>query len=402
MGDYGKPSSLELRNRRWLLGLPDLCPMSAKRPLSFVIGGNNGVQLVAEPLVERGWRREESLSTDKFTLKWVELKRDIDFGRFQEGKQLLARNPRISFLTSKIKLVESLEAYHKLTRRLSKLDMANFFPLTFKIDDASQRKAFLAHVKENPDGVWICKPTGMNQGKGIYLVPDSKAFVQQLMDEQAASRTGRPPPQMARIIQRYLQRPMLINGRKFDIRCFMLIACNKPALVFYHPGYVRLSVGSYKSDDYSDLSSHLTNQYQQKQRKDYKANKDDTVWSMDALAEYIAQHHQGKDWQVIEDKIKAIMKHTYLSAKSKLDTRFGLFDLLGFDFMLDADLAPWLIEVNVNPALHTSCSACAAVLPGMIREVLDIQLELFEKYQSNKPLWPIQAVKRFQTIYRGR
>jgi hypothetical protein len=61
------------------------------------------------------------------------------------------------------------------------------------------------------------------------------------------------------IIKRYISNPLTINKRKFDIRCYMLIASTKPLLVLFHHGYLRLSMYEFSNDD-NNLVIHLTNQ----------------------------------------------------------------------------------------------------------------------------------------------
>lgn len=42
------------------------------------------------------------------------------------------------------------------------------------------------------------------------------------------------------VVQKYLERPMLINGRKFDIRVWVLIS-QEAKLYFFREGYLRTS-----------------------------------------------------------------------------------------------------------------------------------------------------------------
>ena len=78
------------------------------------------------------------------------------------------------------------------------------------------------------------------------------------------------------------------------------------------------------------------------------------------------------------------------SVRHKLSHSIGYFDLLGFDFMLDAQFnvrymytqrqvssgtysslsQVWLIEVNMNPALHTTCATLRNLMPPLLRETL--------------------------------
>ena len=75
---------------------------------------------------------------------------------------------------------------------------------------------------------------------------------------------------------RYICNPLLLEGRKFDIRVYLLIVAARPFLALYHTGYVRLSCEPY-SESSASAFVHLTNQYQQKKHPLYQQVKEDTV-----------------------------------------------------------------------------------------------------------------------------
>jgi len=60
------------------------------------------------------------------------------------------------------------------------------------------------------------------------------------------------------------------------------------------------------------------------------------------------------------------MKYCFNSVKHKLQSRLGLFDIYGFDFMIDSNMKIWLIEINVNPAMHVNCEVLKENLPGIL------------------------------------
>ena len=63
--------------------------------------------------------------------------------------------------------------------------------------------------------MWIVKPgESTNRGNGI-VVTDSMEEIKDLIQKNKKYRTH--------IIQKYIEKPLLFQKRKFDIRCFMLI-----------------------------------------------------------------------------------------------------------------------------------------------------------------------------------
>ena len=79
---------------------------------------------------------------------------------------------------------------------------------------------FLFHSLDGE--IWICKPTGMNQGKGIYLIRNRDELEKRLGPKlEAQNSRSIPPP--GRIVQR--------QGSQFNVFTFILLQAVK-TLVF--------------------------------------------------------------------------------------------------------------------------------------------------------------------------
>ena len=96
------------------------------------------------------------------------------------------------------------------------------------------------------------------------------------------------------MIQKYIENPLLLKGKKFDIRCYVLIANAKPLVALYHEGYLRLSLRDYDPNVLTGKEGriiHLTNAAVQKKSPEFKDKKEETIWSMDMFKEYCIQEH---------------------------------------------------------------------------------------------------------------
>ncbi|XP_029291823.1 protein polyglycylase TTLL10 [Cottoperca gobio] len=381
----------------------------------YFLGGANGAEIVSVYCESRGWKRIYNKHRADFKLKWCETKSPANYCNFREGGQLVYQIPNNRVLTTKIGLLSSLREYERVSTKvnhgqgLRRLKMEEFIPTTFRMDVRDEREAFFAQqegVSNNESHMWICKPTGLNQGKGIFLLKSQKdvaAFrlkLQHTEDSQADRKTHRRQPQ-ARIVQHYIQSPLLLKGKKFDVRSYLLIACTVPYMVFFRHGYVRLTCDLYDPSS-NNLSAHLTNQYMQKKNPLYSQLKEDTVWSMKSFNTYVNDRFQvakglPRDWVlgVFAKRMQQIMTQCFLAVKSKLDCRLGFFDLIGCDFMVDEDFKVWLLEMNCNPALHTNCEVLKDVIPSIVVETLDLTLEIFNKCRLKQRILPLASQRDF-------
>ncbi|XP_072888506.1 protein polyglycylase TTLL10-like isoform X5 [Hemitrygon akajei] len=234
----------------------------------FYVGGTSGTSLITAFCRDKGWKQILDNNRDDYYFKWSDAKVVSNYQNFQEGKQMVNQIPNKSVLTSKFGLCSSLKnnerimnKYGRITfSRFMKLD--EFYPETYRMVIKSERHAFYQAFQEGQ--IWISKPAESSQGKGIFLLKtldDLKAFHEKLEStkENPYIRMCFYNSPINRIVQRYIDEPLLLEGRKFDVRSYFLIACSSPFVTFFRHGYAKLTCNEYNPNS-DDLTDHLTNQ----------------------------------------------------------------------------------------------------------------------------------------------
>ena len=92
-----------------------------------------------------------------------------------------------------------------------------------------------------------------------------------------------------RVLCRYIEKPLLIGGRKFDLRLFVLVTSYRPLKAYISmQGFARLCSDRYDSSgtDLDNRMVHLTNASVQRFGESYNASHGNK-WSLDSLRLYL-------------------------------------------------------------------------------------------------------------------
>jgi tubulin polyglutamylase TTLL5 len=261
----------------------------------------------------------------------------------------------------------------------------NFTPDTYNLPE--DFSLLYSNFTRDKKSVWIVKPTCSSQGKGIYLI-DSISEVP--VDETC-------------IISRYVSNPLLINCLKFDLRIYVLVSSYEPLRVYiYQEGLARFASEAYKNGCKSNRFMHLTNYSLNKKSENFVQNEDFRMddmghkWSLSAVMKLLES--QGINTDLLWKNIYELIIKTIISCEhSVIETchRLGLhrnncFDLLGFDVLIDSNLKPWLLEVNLSPSLATDSPLDAYIKSNLLADMFNlIGLRKFDKkkdtYSRTRP-----------------
>lgn len=91
---------------------------------------------------------------------------------------------------------------------------------------------------------------------------------------------------------------------------------------------------------------------------------------------------------------------SYISAGlKKMPHKNNCFELLGFDILLDSDMKPWLMEVNISPSLATESPLDLKIKSNLFIDSINLMcLRRFDRKKEN-----INKIKnRVKNIMRAK
>ena len=173
--------------------------------------------LVRDVLLAKGWREwvEGADADDAWALCWRS-------GKYRPSEYVEAhrRGQRVNHFRNSgaITKKDSLLRHLRQCRAVHGAVYA-FFPPGFILPTeytkfvAEHTAASAASPRDGrPPPTWICKPADSSRGRGIYLLRE--------LDELSYAEPT--------IAQRYIERPLLIGGYKFDMRLYVLVTSFHP------------------------------------------------------------------------------------------------------------------------------------------------------------------------------
>lgn len=283
--------------------------------------------------------------------------------------------PRNDSIGSKKNLFRSLFLYYK---NVALKDPFDFLPKTYHVRsrDSPEFQAFLAENCGEPGRLWIVKPgENTNRGKAIELCPFSR--VEQSMGREK-HQNGEA---FTYIIQAYINRPLLYNNRKFDLRHYLLLTSVRGCLkaYWYREGYIRTSSEQFDLENLSKFV-HLTNDAIQKHCENYQRHEPANKLAYSEFQRYLDFNFPGKGYHLEKDILSSmkqmaldVVRANYLVLDHQRHT--NNFELFGLDFMIDRDWKPWLIEVNYNPCLEVNCPVLERVIPTLLENTFRLALD---------------------------
>ncbi|WKY13186.1 hypothetical protein Q1695_004193 [Nippostrongylus brasiliensis] len=314
---------------------------------------NSDTKLVKTVLHSHGFT-QCSRKNPLFNLLWCGSAMRATQMRNVQPWQRLNQFPKSTELTRKDKL------YDNINRSAALFGDAYSFIPEFFVTPRDSSLLSTAMEQSMSDFTFIVKPVSSSRGQGIFF----------------ANTTKEIPCTETLLVSRYVENPLLVNGHKFDLRVYVAVTSFYPLIVYvYSEGLTRVASEKYCSEvDSRDTFVHLTNYSINKNNSNFIRNESMATedfghkWTLGALLRHLEK--EGVDAKMLMLRIEDIIVKSLLSVQTRVTSACRTstphvgtnFELFGFDILVDDELKPWLLEVNLSPSL-----SCDAPLDSLVK-----------------------------------
>jgi|LauGreSBDMM110SN_4_FD.fasta_scaffold44582_1 tubulin polyglutamylase TTLL1 len=323
----------------------------------------------------RGWERIKEGDND-WNIYWASVGTvkqifNPESGYRLNDMQLINHYPNHFELTRKDLMVKNYKRYIKDAIKEDKNGASlqlDFVPITYLLP--ADYTLFVEEFRRNPNAMWIMKPTSKSQGKGIFIINK----LAQIKKWSSQSRWAQMPLKEAYVISRYIENPLLIGGKKFDLRIYVLVSSYRPLRVYeYVHGFARFCNAKYTTDitDMDNPFIHLTNVAIQKHNDEYNS-KHGGKWHVQNLRLYVESTYGLEASNKLFAGIDNLIIHSLKAVQNVMINDRHCFECYGYDVLIDADLKPWLVEVNASPSLSTTTESDRILKLSLLRDIYNI------------------------------
>ncbi|CAI2366513.1 unnamed protein product [Moneuplotes crassus] len=211
---------------------------------------------------------------------------------------------------------------------------------------------------------WIAKPSEGLEGSDIFCFDTFEELMARGVQD-------------GMVAQQYIHNPLLLKGRKWDARMYLIIHGVNPmrGYVTFDTGFARVCTDEYERGNVTNPHATITNGLRNIDHPNYVSEPEneedeDQVYHRYPLTrawELVSENLDDpeadleKMKQGVKDLANSLLRcyrssieaeqADFMEMDGARDKNDKLFNILGLDVMFDADLRPWLFETNRNPGM---------------------------------------------------
>ncbi|XP_064397984.1 polyglutamylase complex subunit TTLL1-like isoform X2 [Halichondria panicea] len=306
----------------------------------------------------------------------------VDSGIRLSDNQMVCHFPNFYELTRKDCLVKNIKRYRKDLERdgsslaerdeLGRYIHLDFIPVTFMLP--ADYNIFVEEFRRNPATTWIMKPAAKAQGVGIFLINKLSQLKKWSKDNSKVNLV--PHTKEVYVISRYIENPLLIGGKKFDLRLYVLVTSYRPLKAYmYRLGFCRFCTVKYNAsvNELDNMFVHLTNVSIQKHGDEYN-DSHGGKWTVENLRLLLESTRGKPATDKLFDEMHWLIVHSLKAVQNVLSSDRHCFECYGYDIIIDTELKPWLIEVNASPSLAYTTASDRIMKSCLINDIINIIL----------------------------